>query len=212
MTVRRYGEHMPGVRPYEPADRSALADICVRTGDAGKDARALYPDPDLLASIFALPYVEFEPQLAFVLDEGGQAVGYVLGTSDTPAFVEWFRREWLPPLSRRYPLPNGRPTTPTECMIGLLHEPRRMLVPEAAAYPAHLHIDLLPEFQGAGNGRALMTTFLAALAGAGVAAVHLGMASTNTRARAFYDRLGFHEIPMPARPGTTYLGRSTDPP
>jgi GNAT superfamily N-acetyltransferase len=203
---------MPVVRPYRPADRAALADICVRTGDAGKDARALYPDPDLLPSIFALPYVEFEPQLAFVADEGGEAVGYVLGTSDTTAFAEWFRREWLPTLSERYPLPTGSPATPTEAMIGLLHRPERMLVPEVAAYPAHLHIDLLSAHQGAGNGRALMTTFLAALARARVATVHLGMVSANTRARAFYARMGFHEIPVPAEPGTTYLGRSTNPP
>ena len=81
-----------------------------------------------------------------------------------------------------------------------------------AAYPAHLHIDLLPAYQGAGNGRALMTTFLAALAHGGVTAVHLGMASTNTRAGAFYGRMGFHEIPVPAQRDSTYFGRSTDPP
>ncbi|GAA1185170.1 GNAT family N-acetyltransferase [Pseudonocardia alaniniphila] len=202
---------MPVVRPYRPADRSALVDICVRTGDAGEDARALYPDPELLANIFALPYVEYEPQFAFVVDDGGQAVGYVLGTSDTPAYVTWLRREWLPALSRRYPPPTGRPATRAEGMIALLHQPERILVPEVAAYPAHLHIDLLPAYQGAGNGRALMTAFLAALARAGITAVHLGMASTNTRAGAFYGRMGFHEIPVPAQRDSTYFGRSTDP-
>jgi ribosomal protein S18 acetylase RimI-like enzyme len=54
-----------------------------------------------------------------------------------------------------------------------------------------------------------MTQFLLALGVQGVAAVHLGMLSANTRARAFYDRMGFHEIPVPAAPGTTYLGRAT---
>jgi ribosomal protein S18 acetylase RimI-like enzyme len=205
----RYGGRVPTVRPYRPDDRGALADICVRTGDAGEDSRALYPDLDLLPNIFVLPYVEFEPALAFVVDDGGRAVGYVVGTSDTPTFVEWFRREWLPVLAERYPPPTGRPSTPTAAMVGLLHQPERMLVPEVAAYPAHLHIDLLPTHQRAGHGRALMTMFLGALAGAGVAAVHLGMAAGNTRARAFYDRMGFHEIPVPAEPGTTYLGRST---
>lgn len=35
---------------------------------------------------------------------------------------------------------------------------------------------------------------------------HLGMVTANTPARAFCDRLGFHEIPVPD-PGTlTYLG------
>jgi ribosomal protein S18 acetylase RimI-like enzyme len=84
-----------------------------------------------------------------------------------------------------------------------------MLLPELAGYPAHLHIDLLPSHQRAGHGRALMERFLGALADRGVKAVHLGMLTANTPARAFYDRLGFHEIPV-ADPGPlTYLGRST---
>ena len=183
-----------------------MADICVRTGDAGGDSRAKYPDPDLLPSIFALPYVEHEPQLAFVLDDGGTAVGYALGTADTPAFVDWFRDEWLPPLARRYPRPPEPPPTPPEWMAGLLHRPERMLVPEVAGYPAHLHIDLLPGYQGAGHGRGLMETFLRALGARGVPRVHLGMDPANTRARAFYHRLGFHEIVLS---GALFLGRDT---
>jgi ribosomal protein S18 acetylase RimI-like enzyme len=200
---------VPTIRRYRPADRAAVADICVRTGDAGGDSSATYPDPDLLPSIFALPYVEYEPQFAFVLDDGGAAVGYVLGTADTPAFVRWFREHWLPTLVSRYPPPPDPPVTGIDWMVGLLHRPERMLVPEVADYPAHLHIDLLPGYQGAGHGRALMTTFLRALGAAGVARVHLGMDSRNSRARAFYDRLGFHEIAVPDVPGATFLGRDT---
>ena len=58
-------------------------------------------------------------------------------------------------------------------------------------YPAHLHIDLLPSAQGQGWGRALMDRFLAQLRAAGVAGVHLGVATVNLRAVAFYARLGF---------------------
>ncbi len=38
------------------------------------------------------------------------------------------------------------------------------------------------------------------------------MLTVNTRARAFYDRMGFHEIPVADHGPVTYLGRSTDPP
>jgi ribosomal protein S18 acetylase RimI-like enzyme len=54
-----------------------------------------------------------------------------------------------------------------------------------------------------------METFLRALGAAGVPRVHLGVANSNTRARAFYDRLGFHEIVVPAASGATFLGRDT---
>jgi ribosomal protein S18 acetylase RimI-like enzyme len=203
---------MPGVltiRRYRPADRAAVADICIRTGDAGRDARGTFPEPELLPEVFALPYVELEPDLAFVLDDGGTAVGYVLGTADTPRFVERFRREWLPAVAPRYPLPAGPPATPADWIIRLLHHPERMLVPELADHPAHLHIDLLPSHQGGGFGRRLMTEFLTALGRSGVARVHLGMATSNTRARAFYDRLGFQEIAVRGHEGATYMGRET---
>ena len=84
-----------------------------------------------------------------------------------------------------------------------------MVVPALAAYPAHLHIDLLPHVQRSGDGRQLMTAHLAALAARGVPAVHLGMLTANTAARAFYDRLGFHEIAVPDPGPLTYLGRAT---
>ncbi|KUN79302.1 GCN5 family acetyltransferase [Streptomyces bungoensis] len=202
----------PVIRPYRPADRDAVADVCVRTAHNGGDSRARYPDLRLMPSIFAEPYCHFDPALSFVLDDGdGRAVGYVIGTADTERFVKDFRREWIPRLAGRYPAPTAPPSTPTEEMIGLLHHPERMLVPELAAYPAHLHIDLLPPWQGRGYGRRLMTTLLDALHGQGVPAVHLGMVTVNTAARAFYDRLGFHEIQVADAGPLTYLGRTTAP-
>jgi GNAT superfamily N-acetyltransferase len=85
-----------------------------------------------------------------------------------------------------------------------------MIVPELAGYPAHLHIDLLPGYQRSGFGRGLMNTLLTALHRKGVPAVHLGMVTANTGARPFYDRMGFHEIPVPDAGVVTYLGRSTE--
>ncbi|WP_328748086.1 GNAT family N-acetyltransferase [Streptomyces sp. NBC_00285] len=200
----------PAVRPYRPGDREALGDICVRTAHVGRDSRPHYADPSVFTAAFAAPYAHLEPGLAFVLDDGeGRAVGYVLGTADTSRFVEDYRAKWLPLVAGRYPEPGGEPRTPDEEIVALLHRPERMLVSEVAAYPAHLHIDLLPEWQGRGYGRALMETFLRALHERGVAAVHLSMVSANIPARAFYDRLGFHEIAVPDAGTVTYLGRGT---
>ena len=198
------------VRRYRPEDREAVEDICVRTAHEGGDSRPHYQDPGIFPTTFAIPYVVLEPDLAFVLDDGsGRAVGYILGTADTPRFVEAFRTDWLPPAAERYPEPVGPPATPDEAMIRLLHHPERMLVPEVAAYPAHLHIDLLPAWQGQGHGRTLMRTLLRALRDLGAPAVHLSMVTANTPARAFYDRLGFHEIAVPEPGPVTYLGRTT---
>ncbi|MFE7814028.1 GNAT family N-acetyltransferase [Streptomyces sp. NPDC057433] len=200
----------PSIRPYRHEDRPALDDICVRTAHNGQDSRPFYRDPSILPAVFAAPYVHLEPELAFVLDDGqGRAAGYILGVADTERFARRFRTEWLPLVADRYPEPSGPPAASDEEMARLLHHPERMSVPGLADYPAHLHIDLLPDRQGLGHGRELMRTLLEALDDRGVPAVHLVMVKANKPARAFYDRMGFHEIEARVGDSVTCLGRST---
>src|SRR6185437_9882363 len=80
----RIGHNAGVIRSYEPGDLPSLYDVCVRTADAGGDARHLYPDQDLMPTIFLAPYVALDPSLAFVIDDGSRAVGYVIATADTP--------------------------------------------------------------------------------------------------------------------------------
>jgi ribosomal protein S18 acetylase RimI-like enzyme len=199
----------PIIRAYRPTDLDAIYDICIRTADDGGDARGQYSTDRLMGDIFAAPYVTLEPEHAYVLDGGnGNAVGYVVGTADTVRFAQRYRDEWLP--TTDHPKPADPPVSREDGMLGLHFHPERMIVPQLAAYPAHLHIDLLPPWQGRGYGRALIARFLAGLHAAGVPRVHLGVAPANTGARAFYDRLGFTEIPV-GDPGVVYLGRATTP-
>jgi GNAT superfamily N-acetyltransferase len=182
----------PIIRSYRPADLAAVYDICVRTADGGADARGMYIDDRLMGDIFAAPYVTLEPEHAHLLDDGtGTAVGYILGTSDTERFARRYHDEWLPATADRYPAPADPPVTPSDMMLGLHLHPERMVVPELAAYPAHL-----------------MQAFLAGVHAAGAPKVHLGMVPTNTSARAFYERLGFTEIPL-SDPNVFYMGRDT---
>ena len=202
----------PFIRAYRPADLDTVYDICVRTADAGADARGRYSDDRLVGDIFAAPYVTLEPEHAHILDNGGgQAVGYVLAAADTARFARRYRDEWLPRTPRRQPA--DPPRTPEDHLLLLHHHPEHMVAEGLADYPAHLHIDLLPEYQGRGWGRRLMAALLTGLAEAGVPRVALGVASTNAGARRFYDRLGFTELPVPAAdPDTTFLGRDTHSP
>ncbi|BCY06731.1 N-acetyltransferase [Actinoplanes sp. L3-i22] len=195
------------IRAYRSSDLDAIYDICVRTGDAGQDARGKYSSDRLLGDIWAAPYVILEPEHAHVLDDGtGRAVGYVIGAADTAKFVERYRAEWLPVTAAR--LVDGDPRD--EEMLDLHRHPERMIHPELAGHPAHLHIDLLPEWQGRGQGRGLMAAFLAGLRAAGVHRVHLGMAPSNHGAYAFYQRLGFRDLPVQDS-GALFLGRDTSP-
>ena len=165
----------PHIRPFAPADLPAIYDICVRTADSGGDARGQYADDRLMGDLFAVPYVTLEPQHAYVLDVAGTAVGYVVGTADTPEFALRYRAEWIPALAGVRPVPPDPPVTPDDFMLALHHHPEWRVVPELSSYPAHLHIDLLPDWQGRGFGRALIGRFLASLTAVSVPAVHLGM-------------------------------------
>ncbi|NYD66963.1 GNAT family N-acetyltransferase [Agromyces atrinae] len=183
------------LRPFQPADLDGIADVCVRTGAAGEDARGLYSDDSILGDVYATPYAVFDPDLAFVVTDGHRVQGYVLAVADTARFAEWFRAEWMPLFDARHGVDVDRGWSPDEVSLREeAHHPERMLIAELDEYPAHLHIDLLPEAQGHGLGRRLIDLERAALRGRGVSAVHLGLDPANTRARTFYEHLGFHEL------------------
>jgi len=195
------------IRPYRPGDDDALYDICLRTGDSGEDATHRYTDPRLIGELFVGPYLRFEPELAFVIEESGQVLGYILGARDTRAFEAACEQHWWPPLRRRYPLDAFPSDSADASLVNHIHRPGRADDDVVADYPAHLHIDLLPPAQGRGLGRALMQRLLAALREAGAPGVHLGVGAANERAVGFYTRLGFEVLKRPPR--ALVMGRST---
>lgn len=197
------------IRPYQPGDADALYDVCLRTGADGDDARGRFRDPRLLGSVYVGPYLALEPGLAFVLDDGGGAEGYVLGARDTCAFECACARRWWPALRARYPVGTFPAGSADAELVALLHDPPLADPAVAGAYPSHLHIDLLPRWQGAGWGRRLIDTLLTALAAAGSPGVHLGVSASNDRARGFYRRMGFVELATSGR-GVT-MGRRLAP-
>jgi len=184
---------MAEIRPYRASDLDTLYDICLRTGDAGRDATSLYRDPKLIGHVYAAPYGVLEPECCFIAEDGEGAGGYVLGTADTKAFEERLERAWWPALRARYPDPPD-PNTPDERMQRLIHHPHRIPKRIARAYPAHLHIDLLPRLQGQGIGKRMIERVLAQLAAMGAAGVHLTVGQRNERAVRFYRAYGFTEL------------------
>lgn len=197
------------IRQYREGDWSAVYEVCVRTGAAGRDARGRYRSDDLIPDIYAGPYLLLEPGHAYVLDDGERAVGYIIGTADTEGFVAAYRERWLPLLRNKYPEPPTSPVTLEEQKLDQMYHPEYLLRPELAQHPAHLHINLLPDYQGAGHGRALMTVFLGSVAAAGAKSCHLAVRNTNTTALGFYDRLGWRPVQVTDAADAIYLARPT---
>lgn len=199
-------------RRAEADDAVAVRRICLRTGDAGRDATPLHADPDLLGLVWAQPYLDLEPDHAYVaMDDDGTVLGYVVGTPDSRRLEARAEASYWPALRARYPLaPEPGRTQADQDAVTLVHRPPTAAEGLLAAYPGHLHVDLLPEAQGRGAGRRLVQAALDSLAAAGCAGVHVGVDPRNEPALGFYRRLGFEELAT--APDVVHLGvRLRDP-
>jgi GNAT superfamily N-acetyltransferase len=159
--------------------------------------------------IWANPYIHLYPQNCFVLDSGTgiTAVGYIIGTPSTRDFVQRYRKEYIPTLdAEKFPRPklDGEVRADSEselprALLRTLYTPEEMLHEDFPAfvedYPAHLHIDLLPEYQRRGFGRLLMDSFCERLKRDGARGVHLVMGAENKNGM-FYERMGFGRWPV----------------
>lgn len=189
---------MSRIRPFRPGDEPALAEICLRTADAGADATGVFDDDDLWAEVFVLPYVARHPDLAFVVETDDERVaGYIVATDDTRAFEDWFASQWWPRSAGRWPRPI-EVRTRQDGTLAYAYGRRAGAEPFGDTYPAHLHIDLLPELQGQGWGRRLIETLVAELRARGITGLHLAASTENAGAIAFYPRVGFTRIPSHA--------------
>ncbi len=181
------------IRNFHPSDMSMIYKICLLTGDSGKDATDLYSDPELLGHYYAAPYAIFEPELCFIVTNDGKPCGYILGTKDSDGFAENCEKKWFPELRNRYKLPDENDTSRDAAIIRKIHE-GQLVKHEVKNYPAHLHIDLLPETQGQGMGRKLIEVFVNKLKEFNASALHLEVGKRNEGAIKFYEKVGFHEI------------------
>ena len=142
------------LRPYQPADLDALYRICVETGNAGQDASPLHSDLQLVGHIYAAPYGVLEPANVFVAEDDDGVAGYVVGTHDTDRFTARLESEWWPTLRARYANAEGM-TAADRSRINTIMAPSHSPAELVAAYPAHIHMNLLPRLRGQKVGKCL---------------------------------------------------------
>ena len=181
------------IRPYHHSDLPSLYRICLHTANSGKDATSLFTDPDLVGQLSAVPYAIFEPELTFIVTLNNEPSGYILGTKNSKDFYQKCETDWFPILRKRYPFPDDDDNSHDAKLIRRIHS-GHVAKKELLNYPAHLHIDLLPNLQGKGLGRKIMNTFIEKLNSLDIPALHLEVGKSNTTAIEFYKRMGFHVI------------------
>ncbi|MDX8326651.1 GNAT family N-acetyltransferase [Agrobacterium tumefaciens] len=181
------------IRKARPSDETAILDICVRTSDRGKDGSQYYSDPRLPGLLWALPYVRFCAETAFVLTKDDVVMGYCVAAPDTIAYENWLEAAWWPSLQEELRDFETR-TVEDENVLSYIRSARKTPAEVTRPYPAHLHINLLPEIQNGGHGSSLLRHQLDSLTRSDVRGVHLGVNQYNEKVVAFYAKFGFVEI------------------
>lgn len=150
----------------------------------------------------ALKYVDYYPchagstSLGLELEDGTLA-GYVLCATDPDAYFRQLEQEYAPAMEALMP-GSYEPFLEAQSYIREF----------ARDYPAHLHINVVPEAQNLKAGTRLMEALLALLKEKGIPGVCLGVDSSRKQAVHFYEKNGFHVLRDAG--DTLFMGRSTD--
>ena len=185
---------MDCIRLATKDDRAALIEICLLTGHSGQDASSLFNEKQMLGDYYVAPYLDHDPDYAYVLSQAGQVTGYAVATLDSEVLKEYLSKDYLPILCEEY-FPRITAFTDAERELWGIYTAPRLANPEfLKGYPSELHIDLLPQSQGQGFGRKLMEKLLATLKAGGSLGVHLILGADNQSAHEFYRRLSFQEL------------------
>jgi len=185
------------IRPATLGDEARLYEICVLTGDSGKDATGIFQQPNLLGDIWVGPYLHLSPDYCFVVDDNTQAVGYCIATLDSTSFETVAAALWWPAKQAMYTKPDIAQKdswSRDERLTHLIHNPLTSPTEFLEEFPSHAHINLVAEMQGKGWGRKLMEAMENSLREAGSPGVHLILSSKNLNALAFYQAIGYHVI------------------
>ena len=191
-------------------DHPALCVVCLKTGDAGKDATWREDDPALMGQIYAVPYQVLEPDLAFVVDSAEGVAGYLFGALDTRSFNARLASDWYPALRRRVADPGHDQSAwrNSDWVRHAIHHPDFEIPQALISYPSHGHIDLLPQARGRGIGRRCMSFLEQQLAVAGSTGLFLDVHPRNIAARRFYATLGYESVSIPTNSASMFMAKS----
>ncbi len=170
---------MISVRKYEKKDAEGVRFACLNSegeeikGNVGR----------FVLHTFCDYYIEKEPENCFVLDCDGKAVGYIICTENYDRYKEIFDKEYLP-------LNKGL----GDDLYKWAEDSTILQNKHKNDYPAHLHIDILPEFHRQGWGGKLLNTLFEHLKNKGIKGVMLTTGSDNVNACNFYKKYGFTQV------------------
>ena len=171
---------MPSIRKYQEKDRENVELVCAGTSDERMQDKPGMRE--MLLTVFCHYYIEQEPDNCFVLaNDDDEAVGYVLCAKDFDVWKEQFNKGYLKKTKNLMTKFMGK---------GSIDGMKAF----AKEYPAHLHIDILPDYQRQGWGTKLVDTLKAHLREQGVTGLMFCVGTDNETGKSFYNKYGFEVL------------------
>lgn len=170
---------MLSIRKYKKEDCEAVKYVCLHSTHEEYDEKL----SEFILHTFCEYYLDREPDNCFVLDADGKAAGYVYCAQDYDTYKEIFDEEYLDRNSHL-----GDELYQWALDSTILQNKHK------ADFPAHLHIDILPEYHRQGWGGKLITALTDHLRQKGVKGVMLTTGTDNPNANSFYKKYGFELI------------------
>ncbi len=128
-------------------------------------------------------YIEHETENCFVLCDDELVVGYIICSADEKKFRRMFYKDYIKKIAE---INKGEARK-----LFFIPIPYMLL---KWCYPAHLHINLLPDYQSKGYGALMVKALLEELKEKKVKAVMLLADAENIGAIRFYERNGFEKF------------------
>ncbi len=184
------------VRAYDVSDRPGLVDLFDGAGE-GAPGSEVWGHAESLAEVYLTPYLDLEPESAFVAVVDGQLAGYLVGCVDETDFPS--EEERFETVIRKYRLFRRRESRRffvraayDTVLLKLRRQPTAGELTDPR-WPSHLHIDLLPIGRGNGAADGLMNAWFDRLREVGSPGCYLQTSAENTRAVRFFERMGFEK-------------------
>ncbi len=183
-------------------DKNNIINICFHTGYMGEDARSHFHDKKLFGLLFCSYYPKFESHNSFiaVTKENGKekVIGYVLCSLDTKEQeIKYKKRFQWKILVRLVLITSWKYFHDFKLVLSFISRMLRYKgrnggeIAMHDQYPAHLHVDVMEEYQNKGIGTQLIKRLEEHLKKKKIAGICLGTSERNYKSIPFYKKHGY---------------------
>ena len=169
------------IRHYQEKDKENVRFTCLNSdGPCDSSEKMKF----FILNTFCDYFIEQESENCFVAaDENDKAIGYVICAENYDKYFECFVREYVPRFAE----------DAEDDRNGAIHS-ADLQKEFKDEYPAHLHIDVNPEYQRMGVGHKMVDALCEHLRNKGIKGVMLTTGVDNVKGRGFYKKYGFTEL------------------